>query len=305
MMYYLMFSLVFVQSDLLFLCCYQLFITGQKLWITALVFIVFSLILPSLWLSPTCRLLAKLEAHGIKGNMLQWFRYFLTAHQQRVVINGHHSDWQHAFSGVLLGSILGPLLFIIYINDISSFTNTKLKIFADDVTLFSSIKYSNDCLSLQADLDAISRWCRLWQMKINPSKCEVLCISTKRLLPKFDYNINGSPLKWHSLVRYLGVHINSKLSWNDHRSAIAAEATRVLNILRRNLSGCCISTKSRAFRILVIPILEYAAQVWNPYTKKNIDKPKDIQLHGACWVCGSRYKRTTFSWSKPSVQWQS
>ena len=87
----------------------------------------------------------------------------------------------------------------------------------------------------------------------------------------------------HWDTMYLGVHINSKLSWNYRYSANAVKATRVLKILRHNLYGCSISTKSRAFRVLVIPILEYSTQVWN-HTKKNIDKLEAIQFHDLCWV---------------------
>ena len=184
---------------------------------------------------PHARLLAKLQAIGVQGSMLQWFRSFLTTRQQRVVINGQHSEWHHVSSGVPQGSILGPLLFIFYINNISSVTKSKLKIFADDVTLFTSVKCKEDCLSLQADLDAIYRWYHLWQMKLYPLKCEVLRIFNKHSPPKFDYKINDVILKWRSSVKYLGIHINSKLSWNDQCSANTTKATKVLNIIRRNL----------------------------------------------------------------------
>ena len=129
-----------------------------------------------------------------------------------------------------------------------------------DVTLFTSVICKEDCLSLQADLDAMFRWCHLWQMKLHSSKCKVLCIFNKHSLPKFDYKIKHDVLlKCCSSVNYLGVYINSKLSWNDHCSANTAKAMRVLNI--SNLSGCSASTKFRIFRVLVLPTLEYAKQV--------------------------------------------
>ena len=214
----------------------------------------------------------------------------------RMVINGQHSEWHHTSSGIPhdQGSILGPLFFIFYINNISTITKSKPKIFADDVTLFTSFKCKEDCLSLQADLDAIYRCCHLWQMKLHPLKCKVLCISNKCSPLKFDYKINDVLLKCRSFVKYLGIHIISKLSWNDQCFANTTKATRVLNIIRRNLFGCSVSTKSRAFRVLVLSILEYAAQVWNPHTK-NIDKLEAIKLHDACWVCGSQYNRSTFA----------
>ena len=154
------------------------------------------------------------------------------------MINGQFSYWCQVSSGVPQGSILGPLLFILYINDISSVVNVRAKIFADDVTLYQS---NEDCEVLQADLDSISHWCNLWQMKLNPSKCEVLCITNKHSPTSFDYQINGCSLKWSSSVKYLGVYLNSRLTWNNHCAFVAAKATKLLNLLRRHLFVCLFS----------------------------------------------------------------
>ena len=107
---------------------------------------------------PHERLLLKLEAIGITGALLQWFQAFLTTRRQRVVINGQFSNWSKVSSGVPQGSILGPLLFILYINDISSIVNARAKLFADDVTLYATIQSNEDYEVLQADLDSISHW---------------------------------------------------------------------------------------------------------------------------------------------------
>ena len=126
------------------------------------------------------------------------------------------------------GSILGPLLFILYINDISSVVkNSKIKIFADDMTLYKAIE---DCEGLQTDLDSICHWCNLWQMKLNPSKCEVLCISNKRFQISFIYQLSGCSLKWSSTIKYLGVLLNNKLSWDNQCTYIASKASRLLNL---------------------------------------------------------------------------
>ena len=148
------------------------------------------------------------------------------------MVNGHHSEWSYVSSGVPQGSILGPFLFVLYVNDLSSVVRSKIKMFADDGTLYTTVSTTENCNKLQSDLDLVSSWCAHWQMNLNPLKCELLCISNKLLPPKFDYVLNGFPLKWCTSVRYLGVHINSKLSWNDHCSIITAKATRVLNFLR-------------------------------------------------------------------------
>ena len=195
---------------------------------------------------PHARLLAKLQAFGVQGSILQWFCSFLTTCQQRVVINDQHSEWHDVSSGVPQAPFWDPFcsFFTLMIFHLSLNQNLRSLLMMSLCLPQSHAK--KDCLSLQADLDAISRWCHLWQMKLHPLKCEVLCISNKRSPPKFDYKINDVLLKWRSSVKYLGVYINSKLSWNDQCSADTTKATRVLNIIRCNLFGCSVSTKSRA-----------------------------------------------------------
>ena len=112
-------------------------------------------------------------------------------------------------------------------------------------------------------------------------------------------------MKWSSSVKYLGVHLNSRLTWNNHCAFVAAKATKLLNLLRRHLFVYSPVVKCRAFRSLVIPILEYASEVWNPHTQKNICQLEAIQLRAARWVCGSRFNHLTFKWSKSSSQCRS
>ena len=128
---------------------------------------------------PYQRLLLKLESFGIHGSMLQWFSSFLTTRRQRVVINGCFSEWSPVLSGVPQGSILGPLLFILYINDLPSVVSPTMKIFADDVAMYYPVNSASDCKAFQHDLDLNSAWCSKWQMRLNVSKYELLCISNK------------------------------------------------------------------------------------------------------------------------------
>ena len=142
----------------------------------------------------------------------------------------------------------------------------------------------------------------MWQLRLNPSKCEALCITNKRSPLYFDYKIGGCSLHWSSSVKYLGIYINSKLNWNNHCTHMAAKATRILNLFQRHLFGCSLATKCRAFDSLVLPILEYSSQVWNPHAQKNVNQLEDVQLCAARWVCGSRYSRATHLWDKSSHQ---
>ena len=111
---------------------------------------------------PHQRLLLKLKAYGINGSMLKWFSSFVTTRRQRVVINGCASDWSPVSFGVPQGSILGPLLFILYINDLPSAVSSTMKIFADDVAMYCSVDSPSDCIAFQHDLDMITDWCSKW-----------------------------------------------------------------------------------------------------------------------------------------------
>ena len=98
-------------------------------------------------------------------------------------------------------------------------------------------------------------------------------------------------------MKYLGVHINSKLNWSTQCQMIAAKATKVLNVLRRTMFGCDLKARGRAYKAIVRPLLEYACVVWSPYTAKDVDLLEAVQRRAARWACGSHWDPTTSSWS--------
>ena len=136
-------------------------------------------------------------------------------------------------------------------------------------------------------------------MRLNPTKCELLCISNKRSPIKPSCYINNHKLQWAASVKYLGVVVDAKLSWNIHVSHVSAKATKVLNLLRRHLYTCRSPSKQRAFKALVIPILDYASAVWNPHTQKNISALEKIQNRGARWVVGADFALARLSGPNP------
>jgi len=151
---------------------------------------------------PHEHLLLKLESFGISGNLLEWMRSFLTKRFQRVVVNGSYSDWVPVSSGVPQGSVLGPLLFLLYVDELTTIPKVcKLKLFADDVLLYVSVKSVKDCQLLQKDLSAIVEWSKLWQLNLNPRKCEALSITNKKKPIIFTYFIGDQPVKWTNLVK--------------------------------------------------------------------------------------------------------
>ena len=203
-------------------------------------------------------------------------------------------------SGVPQGSILGPLLFSIYLNDLANFIHCTFKLFADNVVLYHQIVSYEDCLFLQDNLNAFMRWCQKWLMRLQPSKCEALCISNKRSPPMFTYSCDGQPLQWKKVVKYLGVHINQHLTWSDHCKAVCSRVTKLLNLLRRMLFCCSPSAKVHCFGALVLPLMQYACPVWLPHYKKDLQLLESVQNRAARWICGARFILPTYAWSPPS-----
>ena len=172
--------------------------------------------------------------------------------------------------------------------------------YADDVTLYHRIVSYDDCSFLQNNLDSFLQWCSHWQISLQLHKCEALCITNKRLPIHFTYQYSNCPLKWSESVRYLGVVINSRLTWSDHCKSVCSKAARVLNLLRRKLYCCSSVAKSRAYSALILPMFLYSCQVWLPHYQKDILVLESVQKRAARWVCNSRLNLSHYSWSPTS-----
>ena len=131
---------------------------------------------------PHMRLINKLKAYGIEGNLIKWITNFLSDRKQRVKVNSSYSDYAPVISGIPQGSILGPILFVIYINDLPEIIENSCKIFADDTKLYASPKNK---ITLQSDLLSLLEWSQVWQLKFNISKCGILHIGANN--PRFEY----------------------------------------------------------------------------------------------------------------------
>ena len=142
-----------------------------------------------------------------------------------------------------------------------------------------------DCDDLQADLDRLYNWTQLWQLNLNQSKCKVMRITNKRNVFHYTYRLNTAPLEWVDTFRYLGVKINTKLTWTDHVLEVRMKVTRVLNLLRRAMQGCSKQAKARAYTALVCPHLETCSPVWTPYQRSAQDDLEKVQKCGARWIC--------------------
>ena len=233
----------------------------------------------------------KLSHYGIQGTLLSWLNSFLNDRSQYVILENQKSHSTPVLSGVPQGTVLAPLLFLLYINDLPICVRNKIKLYADDVLLYSPIHSTVDCITLQQDLDLLAQWSHTWLMSFNPQKCEFLRVTNKRIPILHTYYIENTPIKEVLFATYLGVTIDSKLTWNDHTQRIVSKANQINAFLYRNLRHCPSGVKCNCYKSMVRPIVEYASSVWDPHTTTNISKIEAIQKRAArfCLNDFSRY----------------
>ena len=152
--------------------------------------------------------------------------------------------------------------------------------------MYLYINFKDDCIYLQKDLTALEQWSHKWQMSFNPTKCEFLRITNKKTPLIHSYYIATSLIKEVTSIKYLGVWIDNKLTWNDHIQYITHKATQVNGLLYRNLRRCPPHIKTVCYKSMVRPILEYASSVWDPHTNVNIQKLESVQRHAARFCLG-------------------
>ena len=196
---------------------------------------------------PHQRLLLKLNQYGITSKTNKWISSFLHDRHQHVVVGGEHSQWVKVQSGVPQGTVLGPLLFLIYINDLPNDISATVRLFADDCVLYSNIKPHQDATRLQDDLDKLSTWENKWQMQFNPQKCFVLRTAGSRSPIVNEYTLGGTVLTETPSHSYLGVEISQDLKWDTHIVNITSSANKINGFIRCNLISCTKETKSAEF----------------------------------------------------------
>ena len=220
---------------------------------------------------PHERLLLKLHYFGIRGHLLSWIRDFLTNRSQQVILEGEKSNLSDVTSGVPQGTVLGPLLFLVFINDLPDHVTSEIRLFADDCLLYRPIHSQDDITSLQTDLQSLQVWEEKWLMSFNPDKCEVIRITNKRKnIFDAQYSIHGTSLRTVDEAKYLGVTIQGNLNWKPHINNINKKANSTLGFLRRNLRKTPKNIKEQAYRTYVRPTLEYLSSLsslWDPHIK--------------------------------------
>lgn len=227
---------------------------------------------------PHRRLMMKLERYGINESILNWIKSFLSNRKQLVSVNGAKSSLDPVISGIPQGSVLGPLLFVIYINDLPEHVLSSIFLFADDTKIIKEINSILDSLIVQHDIEALERWSREWLLKFHPDKCHVLTIGKfENIKHAHPYQLNGEQLEHVFTEKDLGVLIDSDLSFEEHIAKQVNKANSMLGLLKRGFQDPSPHVFQTLYTTFVRPHLEYAQSVWQPRLRRSINLIESVQ----------------------------
>ncbi|EFP11931.1 hypothetical protein CRE_23222 [Caenorhabditis remanei] len=223
------------------------------------------------------KLASKLQAYGIQGELLRWINNFLSGRSQKVLLNGVCSNTSSVGSGVPQGSVLGPLLFILFINDIGDKLESESLLYADDLKIISP-----NAATIQKDLMKLSEWCQTWQMKVAPSKCEYITFvkskrTNLRVNPKINIELDGLRLPQCDYIRDLGIIFSRDLSFDSHIKSILRRAQCRINILFNVLKNSVFDIMLKCYKVFIRPIMEYGSTLYSPTLKCLIRKVESVQ----------------------------
>jgi ribonuclease P/MRP protein subunit RPP40 len=235
---------------------------------------------------PHRRLLHKLHQYGIQNPLLRWLECYLSRRQQSVVVNGCNSSNYEVCSGISQGSVLGPALFIIYINDLPNEIASQMYLFADDTKLFRPIATTNDHQIFQNDVTQVSSWTDTWLLPLNEDKCATMHIG--RHHPVQDIYLPGRnhPMKTSNSEKDLGIIFENTATFRQHINTQATKANRLMGSIRRSFNNLNENNFLLLYKTLIRPILEYGAPVWNPHLKIEIKTLESVQRRATRLIPG-------------------
>lgn len=221
------------------------------------------------------KLLQKAKSIGIAGKTLAWIEAFLKGRVQRVRVDDAYSHLAPVKSGIPQGSVLGPTLFVIFINDMPDIIESMCQLFADDAKVFREISCDDECMKLQEDLNKLTEWSNRWNLPFNTDKCKSLHIG--RSNRKHKYEMDGTELEQVHHERDLGVIIDDDLKFHKQTAAAIKKANSVLGLMKKTFVSFDKTTFSLLYKSLVRPHLEYCNVIWGPFYKGDIESIEKVQ----------------------------
>jgi hypothetical protein len=247
----------------------------------------------------------KLNSYGVRGKINKWISNFLANRRQAVVVEGAKSDSIDVKSGVPQGSVLGPCLFLVFINDLPEKLTSNTRMFADDTAIYRTIASKEDHAHLQEDLERLQVWEQKWEMAFNPGKCATLRVTRCKSTISDKYQMHGHTLTTVQSASYLGVTLRTDLEWAEHIDSITKKASKALGFLRRNLKVASNELREKAYLTFVRPLLEYSSSVWDPHKGGCIKKMENIQRRAARFVLNRYHRRASVTEMLEKLKWPS
>ena len=233
-------------------------------------------------------LVNKLAISNIDICVVKWIADFLSRRLQRVVVEGVESSSLAVTSGVPQGSVLGPSLLLVYINDISeSLKTASISLFADDALLYCTVNNMVDSKLFQEDLTLLEEWANQNRMVFNTDKCQVVRFNKHSCDDSIlNYHLYGQSLENVSSFKYLGVHISDNFSWDMHLESIISKASQRLGMIKHVLYDSPRKVKRVAYLTLCRPVMEYASEVWDPHLARQITSLENVQRRAIRFISG-------------------
>lgn len=235
-------------------------------------------------------LVRKLQAYGIHEDVIKWIGAFLNNRRQRVIVNGKYSDWSTITSGVPQGSVLGPILFILYINELANVcvNGSKVYLYADDAKIYKCIYSTIDEEGLQKDLDRFKLWSDNWLLKLNISKCHSISFCGD-IDKRVGYCLGYDLVENVDAIKDLGVLFDKDLRFSQHISGKVAQAYKVLFLIRRNFRYLDPCSFVKLYKTLVRSHLEYCNSVWSPYRIGDIKAIEKVQMRATKFITSIKH----------------
>jgi len=254
------------------------------------------------------KLMFKLSKLGIKSQLYSCINSFLTNRTQRVMVGNATSGCLNLISGTPQGSVLGPFLFLLYVNDLPEIfqSDFRAKLFADDLKSYNIFDYRSNSDSVQASLDSLYAWSKSWQLQLAISKCgKILLKGNSNFVDENDLLIGDNPLAVLESIKDLGILVDSKLNFSAQIDSIVSRAKQRMFLIFKSFQSRDVTLFVFAYKTYILPIIEYCSTIWFPYKLEDIDRLEKVQRFFTKRLYGLKnksYKERLAACALPSLE---